>query len=124
VASEARLLKGQVEIPMVAVHGKPREPGRRKPLERNSLDFIGRVRSTKKKSVVRVPPPPGPARALVLTGVLKIVPVERGPERVSRVRLVSGHTAVLAERVDRLIPPYRAVGHTDFLAVVRDRRAR
>jgi len=60
----------------------------------------------------------------VLTGVLKIVPVEWGPERVSGVRLVSGHTAVFAEWVDRLIPPYRTVGHTDFLSVVRDRRAR
>jgi len=58
------------------------------------------------------------------TGVLKIVPVEWSPERISRVRLIPGHTTVFSEWVDCLVPPYRTVGHSDFLSVVRDRRAR
>lgn len=106
---------------MVAVHGKPCALRRRKPFERNSFGFICCIRvceeDEKKKCRTR-------SDHALLTGVLPIVPMERCPKRISRVHLVLGHTAVLTKRVNRLIPPYGTVGHTDFLSVVSDRRAR
>jgi hypothetical protein len=105
---------------MVAVYGKPSVLGRRKTFGRNSFGLM-RVASeyarTMKKMSYEI-------RPRVFTSVLQIVPMERGPARVSRIHLIPSHTAVSTEWVNRLIPSYRAVSHTDFLSVVRDRRAR
>lgn len=63
-------------------------------------------------------------RLKVFTGILEIIPVKRRSERVPGIYFVFGFTTGYTPGVYCLTPPNGTVGHSDFLSVIRNCRAR